>query len=120
VLDPDRPVESAPLPYSIQTDPSPIVTESGCVPLTGLPVAKTDELAVSPACADALIAKNTMLPNTVLITSVMVSLHVIDKQFAHAYLGYRSVRFFHDRELTIYFLFVPQSYRGLSFSSVNG
>jgi hypothetical protein len=37
VLDLDAPVESAPLPYSIQTDPSPIVTESGCVPPTAPP-----------------------------------------------------------------------------------
>ena len=79
------------MPYSIQTDPSPIVTESGCVPPTGPPVAKTDELAVGPACADALIAKKTMLPNRVLIASVMVSLYVIDKQIALARISQRTL-----------------------------
>jgi len=83
-----------------------------------VPVAKTDELAVGPACADAQTAKNTMLPNRVLIERHGLSLYVIDKQIALA--RYRNVRFFHDRELTIYFLFVPQSYRRLSFPSVNG
>src|ERR1700733_1226291 len=53
VLLPPAPVESALSPYSTQTEPPPIVTESGCVPPTGPPVAKTDELAVGAACADA-------------------------------------------------------------------
>jgi hypothetical protein len=74
------------------------------VPPTGPPVAKSDELAVGPACADALIAKKTMLPNRVLVTSVILSLHVIDKQIADACWRYYNLRSFHDRELTINFL----------------
>jgi hypothetical protein len=50
------PVESTPFPYSIQTDPSPIVTESA--PLVPLgPVAKTEETAVGSAWADATVAR---------------------------------------------------------------
>src|SRR5579863_9361051 len=46
VLFPEAPVESAPLPYSTQMEWSPLVIESGWVPPTATPVAKT------PACAD--------------------------------------------------------------------
>src|ERR1700733_9466212 len=42
VLLPPARVESALLPYSPQTEPLPIVIESGAVPLTAAPLAKTE------------------------------------------------------------------------------
>jgi hypothetical protein len=56
VLSSESSVEDAALPYSIQTDPSPIVTESEFVPATGPPVAKIELAAVGAASAAPLIA----------------------------------------------------------------
>jgi hypothetical protein len=51
LLLPPAPIELA-LPYWTQIDPLPSVIESGCVPPTGPPVAKTEELTtVGPDCA---------------------------------------------------------------------
>jgi hypothetical protein len=72
------PVESAVLPYSTHTDPLPIVMESGCVPPTGPPVAKTDETAVGSACADATAARKRAVVDRALMRNVMIPLHVMD------------------------------------------
>ena len=68
------------LPYSIQTDPSPIETESGLEPLTKgfVPVANTEETAVGSACADTLSAMNKAVVHRNLMRNVMISLHVMD------------------------------------------
>jgi len=60
VLSPAPPVETAPLPYSTHTDPSPVVIESGCEALTAPPVANTDTLTAGAACAVPRIALHRM------------------------------------------------------------
>jgi hypothetical protein len=61
VLLPEAPVESAPLPYSTHTDPSPVVMEPGCVALTASPVAKSDILTVGAARAEAAAMRTAMV-----------------------------------------------------------
>jgi hypothetical protein len=68
------------LPYSIQTDPSPIVTESGPVPPTGPPVANTEETAVGSACADTLNAIKSAVVDRALMPNVMISPYDVDSK----------------------------------------
>src|SRR5208282_3122844 len=72
VLSPEPPVEEAVLPYSIQTDPSPMVTESGFVPPTGPPVAKTETfVTVWAVPADTLAAMSRAVIDRPLMLNIV-------------------------------------------------
>jgi len=65
------PVETAVLPYSTKIDPLASVIESGCVPPTGPPVAKTEELT-TVGCANAPVAMKRAAVDSAFVHNRMV------------------------------------------------